>query len=477
MKKKIALLFVMVITVILALAISTSAATYYVNGNGEIQESENEETAYQYTISDTQDNLTYIYVYDANETKIIIPNMPSYTKALRPGTWQNHMGVYHISDTERATDLFAQITEIEFHENIYLDGAYSTGGLQGYAALEKISFFAKVSANSKGGFLSGCNKLNEFHFYGTELSIDSVLITSIPSANEALVVFHEGASGKLATGSETLPTVGNLGGRWTIIINENIAPSNPDDPRLGKLWGSIATTTGWQLVLAVSNKNAYTEAELEALKTSHGFASRAKDLASATTVEAVAKTYCELGLCPHDETTEYSYANGYINNGSKVIACKNGCGIESTEVLAPIFEFMGYSARTSGGSICLGYIVNKEALAFYEGVAGVSIDYGAVAIAPINEDELKPLYLDNGEVKAREYTISASVSGSYASFDFVLNGFNSEHYEVDLVMCAYVFDGSELSYLCIGEDENGSDTLIQSEIATTLKFSDYVVNE
>ena len=448
MKKKLFLVVALTAILTVLFVLGASAATYYLDKDGTIQDSENENTKYQFTIADNAEILTYIYVYDINETKIIVPDMPNYTRQMRPGTWQTAMAIYHIDDTEKTTNLMTQIKEVELHESVYLDGAYSTGAFSGYTSLEKISFYDRVGAASKGGFFQSCN-IKEVHFYAQNLSIPSVL----KNTNEVKIVFHKGSSGTIATGADTLPCYASLN-NWKIIINENISPSNADDPRLGTKWGSITATSGWELILAVDNLSSYTQDELAALKTSHGFASRAGDLASAVTKEATVTTYCALGYDTHDSSVVVDYANGFMEKGQKLDGCTK-CYTGTKEELMPIFKCVGYSVSESGSlGIALGYTVDFEALEKYETLIDSKLEYGLFVAM---EDKIGTNDVVGGENAPQSGVITAEIS-STKFFSFEIKVVGLENYQtIKFALGAYVIEEpngiKEISYLQLDEPE------------------------
>ena len=159
----------------------------------------------------------------------------------------------------------------------------------------------------------------------------------------------------------------------------------------------------------------------------------------------------------------YNFA-GYTENAFVSSDCERCKESATLCEFAPIIEIIGYSAKIGGNKICIGYKLNEESVLEYNKATGNEISFGVVAIMPINEDELKPLYVENGAVKAVDYTISASFTTLHASVDFVINGFTEEYYESDLVMCAYAFDGDKITYIC--------DT--EGDTATAFKYSDKV---
>ena len=169
----------------------------------------------------------------------------------------------------------------------------------------------------------------------------------------------------------------------------------------------------------------------------------------------------------HNSVTTFDYAS-FIVSGTKSVVCNNeGCNHSVTEAVGALVEYRGISSSQRSGSICVGYSVNVEIVEEYV-LAGYTFEIGAVAYIPLeNETEIDPIGL-NLEPND-EYTISAQISNTTRSFDFVLKGFNEEYYDLSLVMCAYVYDGEKVSYVCVS-----GGALVQEKYATTLKFSDYV---
>lgn len=478
MKKKIIFTLFLVAMLCVALVVSASA-TYYVDKDGNVATETSENLAYEFDIvTDKQGgyHVYELYLYDTSITTIVLPDFEDITK-LYISEWSVCLKIYSIenkgSELTEEMELQKQIKELDIYEHVSMDGANAAyGSFMYWTALEKISFRGAFSYGSKSGIFAFCSSLRELHFYGQNIAVPA-FFTNVVKHNltgKGLIVFHEGSSGTIQTGTDTLPTYGNLNNNFAIIINENITPSNPDDTRLGGKWGSYSTTSGWELILAVSDKNDYTPEQLEALKTSHSFCSRFASVADATVKEATVKTYCELGYSAHNEQKTYEYKNGYASAGTLTSGCANGCGLSEEAPLAPIITFLGYSAKINGNDICVGYSLNKEALQLFEEKTGKVLDYGVVAIIPIDESEYTPLYVENGEVKSIEYSIHASVAKLYASFDFIISGFSEEYYETDLVMCAYVYDGDEIGYLCITEDEQGNMICAQYDKATTVTF-------
>lgn len=477
MKRK--LLFALAIAFILCmmLAIGASAETYYVDKDGNLVDSTSDDIAYEYDC--TNNYIPSIYLYDETVTKIIIPDMEGVTGSIQlQSSYQTSLCIYMIDDKEtKSTNLATQITEVEVHESIYMDGAYNVGTFAGYTGLEKISFYAKVGVASKGGFWKNCSKLTEVHFYGQNLAISSVMLQELPYNKAVNVVFHENATGTISTSADTLPTYASLGG-WKIVINPNITPSNTSDGRLGKTWGQVTSTTGWELVMAC-NPSLYTETELEALKTSHGFCSRAGSVETATVKEATVMSYCDAiyggehsdiiddGNCEtevnctrcghllkdalsHNLITKILYADGFDKAGVKICDCTNeNCTSSDTSADAPaIFKALGYSIKESAPytGIYTGYqIENTDAYDEYVNIMG-KIKLGIVVANANGAGSLVEIGDDGECTLTAEKGLIADMSGTdYEIFKLSMTGFNSSIADsLKLIISAYTvadYDG------------------------------------
>ena len=170
----------------------------------------------------------------------------------------------------------------------------------------------------------------------------------------------------------------------------------------------------------------------------------------------------------YDDVTNIAYENGFINKGTCVGSCLvcETTGVKEGEASAEaLIVFLGIATEQDGYGICVGYSVNSEAIALYESYGNV-FEYGVVAYIPEeNETSIEPI---NNDLSCLDYTISAALTDANCSnFEFVVKGFGSEHYELALVMCAYVYDGSEVDYVNVAI--NGSSvTLSQDDYAATI---------
>ena len=116
--------------------------------------------------------------------------------------------------------------------------------------------------------------------------------------------------------------------------------------------------------------------------------------------------------------------------------------------------------------MCVGYGVNQDAYKEYTS-AGYTLQYGLVAYVPsANETNLTPV--NNDLTGNTDKTIVVGVKSEYVGFDFILTGFNSEYDGLSLVMCAYVFDGENVEYVSIENDE-----IVQTQYAQTVTYKYY----
>lgn len=161
----------------------------------------------------------------------------------------------------------------------------------------------------------------------------------------------------------------------------------------------------------------------------------------------------EFDLANGASVTNIIYANGFLKEGCKEITCAR-CAETNTETrVEPIIIFNGYAADNKMTRITAGYVTNLNE--YNEYAQFNEISYGVVAYLPSeNEISSDPLYVGENGVMLNDpdYTIHASID-PIGGFDFVVSGFSAEHAQLLISMCAYVYDGEKISYLCY--DENG----------------------
>lgn len=152
-----------------------------------------------------------------------------------------------------------------------------------------------------------------------------------------------------------------------------------------------------------------------------------------------------------DIINNIAYTNGFMSMGTKsykCLYCDYTIKTEEEPSFPVIFTFNGYSMPEDGRLIItVGYGVNLEVLSEYESVMG-KLEYGIVAAVTEKLNGNAPLA--NSETPA----IKIPISSEYASFDFVLGGFNETQFDLEITMCAYVVDGEKYVYLQETQTDN-----------------------
>ena len=140
------------------------------------------------------------------------------------------------------------------------------------------------------------------------------------------------------------------------------------------------------------------------------------------------------------------YNNGFENKGIEIGVC-TVCDCVEEITLAPIFTVLGYSVDEEKTSIYSRYIINSDALKYYEEISG-EIEIGFIVAAATDVK-------NNGIVDENNKLLN-----SVAGCQVMLNGRDFRHIEVklfgmtteptrnlDFIFAAYVVDNGEISYM------------------------------
>ena len=153
---------------------------------------------------------------------------------------------------------------------------------------------------------------------------------------------------------------------------------------------------------------------------------------------------------PSNVIARLDFKNGYMKDGFavyKCLYCNAEAHTEEEASFKAIFSFNGYSTPMNGElSLAVSYSVDRDALDAYEAVMG-TLKYGVACAVTEMLNGKAPLDQDSAPV------INADLTGSGISFDFVLRGFSEEHHDLELTICAYVFDGEKYVYLQDAQNE------------------------
>ena len=158
----------------------------------------------------------------------------------------------------------------------------------------------------------------------------------------------------------------------------------------------------------------------------------------------------------HDIADEPTLTFKDLLTGFHTSAYCERCEITSIiESYDAVFKMHGYSAKIGGDDICVSYAINRTAYEGYKKVTGKDISFGVVAkVLASTETEAEVLINDNGALSYTGKIINAPVSMEVGSVSFRIKGFSadSSYYALNLVMCAYVFDGEAVDYICYNAD-------------------------
>ena len=139
----------------------------------------------------------------------------------------------------------------------------------------------------------------------------------------------------------------------------------------------------------------------------------------------------------HENNISDTVVTSYLEEINIVKKCVD-CGMyDTTGKISALFTCQGYSAPEVGlGGIVIGYMVNSEAIAQYEELADVKLNFGVFAVSQSKLGE-KDIFDENGV--AATGTINVEIKNrEFAMFELKIIGFTDEQKDSKLAMGAYV---------------------------------------
>ena len=164
------------------------------------------------------------------------------------------------------------------------------------------------------------------------------------------------------------------------------------------------------------------------------------------------------GNSSHANSEVLTYANGFDKDGLFCIACQNaGCEVKVEEIKDPIFIAKGYSTNDDKNALNGGFTVDLDALAFYTAKNG-ELSYGIV-IANAKSFGGKSFFDENNDVNS-DKSLKVEIDSQYSMFDCEINFGSVNAGAVELIICAYIIDGENVSFIQYNSGNDVDSSLI-----------------
>ncbi|MBO5313240.1 MAG: hypothetical protein J6B29_04670 [Clostridia bacterium] len=177
----------------------------------------------------------------------------------------------------------------------------------------------------------------------------------------------------------------------------------------------------------------------------------------------------------HDIGERIVYRNGYHTEGILARACST-CSTQDAKIstVPALFTSVGYSvSRTGKNGVTHGVKVNQDAIKEYNKYAETPIQYGMVAASRGAFSSGNPLRLTiSGIAKSNSAVLFKSfTTDSCALISYGIMGFADIHKDTQLIISAYIYDGSSIYYLSENRHSTNVQTISYNEVinATTVE--------
>ena len=158
----------------------------------------------------------------------------------------------------------------------------------------------------------------------------------------------------------------------------------------------------------------------------------------------------------HDLFITLSYANGYASAGARREVCqREGCEHDVSSEPKALITLRGYSKNEAGSRMCVGYSINYASMTEYKAINNLeSFEFGAVMSTLANAQNGSPLsVVDGAVVKNAPDTGKGSIikadltSKSCTAVEIAISGDYTNYQDLQILLCAYIYDGTALSYI------------------------------
>ena len=126
------------------------------------------------------------------------------------------------------------------------------------------------------------------------------------------------------------------------------------------------------------------------------------------------------------------FLGGKFTSSGAIINKCTVCGdVESRTELGAVIKCLGFSASEAGKGIAIGYTVNKDAIAIYEGATGKNFSYGVFAA-------LKNTVGQNDVVDISGAVCAELSQNALSAFEIKIVGFDDSNMGLELALGAYI---------------------------------------
>ena len=141
-------------------------------------------------------------------------------------------------------------------------------------------------------------------------------------------------------------------------------------------------------------------------------------------------------------TARIEYPDGYAKDGKLNADCTR-CVCVVTKKTTPLITALGYSIKLDGNGLAGGFEIDLEALATYEATSNTKVNLGILIANPkyLNGESF---FDENGKLISTCGTLSVDVGEmKYNRISYMINGFASEFQDLELVICAYMYENKD----------------------------------
>ena len=170
-------------------------------------------------------------------------------------------------------------------------------------------------------------------------------------------------------------------------------------------------------------------------------------------------TVCSTAFAPYatehtKDTATLTFPNGLTANGIYTYDCTNpGCTIvdilegdeQGRDVVAPLFTAKGYSLSPDKMAVNGGYTINHDTLTLYNDVKKTNLVYGIV-IANAEKFDGKSFFNADKKVNTTK-ALQVEINNEYSNFDCSINFGATSNSDLKLIICAYVIDGDNVTFI------------------------------